>query len=260
MSAIENQARSFTPVLGFRSRTPRPPTGAIELLRESNPTRPELDMGITGAILHSIAARCAPATIRIFRPGPTVAFGRRDKHLPGFAAAGRVALAHGYTPLLRHAGGHAVVYDNNSIIIDVPRPEEEHLVGNFEARFTELSRLIHTALNKLGVELELGELPNEYCPGRFSLHLPDGPKVAGIAQRAIRGASLTTAVLTVGSTGSVRSATSEIYAALALPLAAGTVGAVADRFPDLDTQVVVDAVADLALRQMTILWLERLGS
>jgi lipoate-protein ligase A len=207
--------------------------------------RPELDMGITGAILHSVAARCSPATVRVFRPGPTVAFGRRDKHRPGFQTAGRVALAHGYTPLLRHAGGHAVVYDDDSIIIEVIQPEADHLVGNVEARFTELSALITAALRQLGVELELGELPNEYCPGRFSLHLPDGPKVAGLAQRIIRGASLTTGVLTVGSSDALCSVISELYAALDLPLDPRTVGAIADHLPDVDADRVANLIAEL---------------
>ena len=44
-----------------------------------------------------------------------------------------------------------------------------------------------------------GNCPGEYCEGLFSLHLSGGPKVAGIAQRVIRGASLTTAVIAVGA-------------------------------------------------------------
>jgi octanoyl-[GcvH]:protein N-octanoyltransferase len=221
-------------------------TTPIELLRESNPTQPELDMTLTGTILRSVAAGRCPGAIRIFRPGPTVAFGRRDKLRPGFEMACRVAQAHGYTPVVRHAGGHAVAYDDNSIIIEVLRPEDR-LTGDLEGRFTDLSTLIRDALGQLGVELELGELPNEYCPGRFSLHLPGGPKVAGIAQRIIKGASLTTAVLTVGSAAALRSLSSEIYAALELPLDPGTVGTVADRFPEIEPDVVANAVADLAL-------------
>jgi octanoyl-[GcvH]:protein N-octanoyltransferase len=218
------------------------PTG---LLRDGNPEQPALDMELTGAILQAVAARSAAATIRIFRPGATVALGRQDRLRPGFGLACRLALARGYAPLIRHAGGHAVVYDTNAIIIEVLRPEDG-LIG-LETRLTELASLIRAAVRELGIELELGELPNEYCPGRFSLHLSDGPKVAGIAQRIIRGASLTTAVLSVGSNGALREVVSDIYAALELPLDPATVGAIADRFAEVKTHVVATTLADLAL-------------
>jgi octanoyl-[GcvH]:protein N-octanoyltransferase len=69
--------------------------------------------------------------------------------------------------------------------------------------------------------------------------------VAGIAQRAVKGASLTTAVISVTVTESARLLVGEIYAALALPLDPRTVGAVADRYSAIYPHQVADALADL---------------
>ena len=65
-------------------------------------------------------------------------------------------------------------------------------------RFADSVGLVQEALAPLGVMHELlGELPGEYCPGHFSLHLPSGFKVARVAQRVIRRTSLTTAVVVI---------------------------------------------------------------
>lgn len=157
----------------------------------------------------------------------------------------QVAERHGFEPVTRHAGGHAAAYDHGSVVIELARPEDQ-IVGGIEARFSELASLISTSLARHGVALELGELPGEYCPGRFSLHIPGGPKVAGIAQRIIKGASLTAAVLAVGSGDRLRAVTAEVYAALELPLDLTTVGAITDYHPSVATNVIADSLAELA--------------
>lgn len=205
-------------------------------------------MALTEELLQSVAAGRDPGTARVFRPGPTVAFGRRDSLEPGFEAASRAARSGGFTPVVRHAGGRAVAYDENSVVVELIRPER-HAWGGIEPRFEQMSALLRAALGRVGVELELGELPDEYCPGRFSLHLPGGPKVAGIAQRVIRGASLTNAVLAVGASVRVRAVTVDVYAALGLSLDPQTVGAVADRFPEISVEAVADALAEMALAE-----------
>jgi lipoate-protein ligase A len=211
-------------------------------------------MARTGELLEAVDARRSPATVRIFRPGPTVAFGRQDSFQSGFDRARHAARMHRFEPVVRHAGGHAVAYDADSVVVEVVRPEDQ-LFGGIEQRFEALSTLIQTALEQLGVELELGQLPDEYCPGRFSLHLPSGPKVAGLAQRVIRRASLTTGVIAVAGGDRLRAVTVDVYEALGLPLDVDTVGAIADRHPAVTAQAVADALADLApelLGELTI--------
>src|SRR5439155_23588238 len=48
----------------------------MRLLEESTPDDPALDLAVSHALLRRVAARDAPATMRLYRPGPTVAFGR----------------------------------------------------------------------------------------------------------------------------------------------------------------------------------------
>ena len=214
--------------------------GASELVQ------PEADIEFTAGMLDSVAHGHQGRTIRIFSPAPTVAFGRLDARLPGFAAARQRALARGFAPIVRAAGGHAVVYDAGSVIVQAFNPESRW-PASIETRFRELTELTTGALSDLGVAVEVGELPDEYCPGRFSVHLKGGPKIAGIAQRIVKGASLTAAVVVVSAGPSLREAVSEIYSALDLPLDPATVGAIADRHPFVSSEQVSEAFARRAL-------------
>ena len=73
-----------TPVqLGSMTARTTPQT----LLREAFPERPALDMAVSHALLLRVAEGARPAAVRIYEPGPTVAFSKLDTHAPGFAAA-----------------------------------------------------------------------------------------------------------------------------------------------------------------------------
>ena len=202
-------------------------------------------MVLTGTIVRLVAAGELPATLRVFQPGPTVAFGRQDRLLDGFDGAAEAARLREFVPVVREAGGRAVAYDHNSVIVEWIRPQDQ-IFGEINARFEQLTTLISDVLSQLDVVVELGELPDEYCPGRFSLHLLNGPKVVGAAQRVIKGASLTTAVIAVGASEPCRSVTVDVYRALGLPLDVSTVGAIADRLPHVDAQTVADTTAQRA--------------
>ena len=219
-----------------------PASKRMEVTRFSTPGQPALDMLLTGAMLRDVAERHRPATVRVFRPGPTVAFGRRDGFAPGYEQAVEAARLSGFAAAVRHAGGHAVAYDEGSIIVELIRPES-HPVGGIEDRFVELTMLIQRSLGIAGVPVDVGELPGEYCAGRFSLHLRDGAKVVGVAQRVIKGASLTTAAVTVGSGDRLRAVTARVYRELGLALDVSTVGAIADRF-DIDPDPVANIIAE----------------
>ncbi len=205
-------------------------------------------MEATGRLLRAVADRRAPATTRIFQPEPTAAFGRLDRLRSGFDRATRLARENGYTPLLRHGGGHAVLYDTGSVVVETIRPESGW-VADRESRFIDMAELLSRGLDRLGVAVAMGELPGEYCPGRFSLHLPAGPKIAGIAQRAVTGALLTTAVLAVQTTPLWRDLTADVYAALDIPLSITTVGGTSDAHPELEANSVADAIALAAASQ-----------
>ena len=61
----------------------------MELVTEAHPDDPVLDVALTHALLRAVAAGQRPDTLRLFRPGPTVAFGKLDRLLPGIGAAWR---------------------------------------------------------------------------------------------------------------------------------------------------------------------------
>lgn len=200
-------------------------------------------MAITNAILQAVAVGTSKPVIRVYRPGASVAFGRLDARRPGFPKAAHAAQRHGRTPIVRLAGGHAAAYDQDCLIIEVIRPVKQ-VVGGLDSRFEEMTSLLGDAAASAGVPLELGELPGEYCPGRFSLHLPDGPKVGGIAQRVIQGAALTTAVLVVRGGNEVRTTISDVYEALGLPVRREVAGAISDGHPGITTDTIEGSILE----------------
>src|SRR5690242_12368371 len=77
-----------------------------------------LDVALPHAVLDLVAAGHRRPVLRCYRPGATVAFGRRDVFLPGFATAAAAARRHGFTPVIRGAGGRAAAYHEGSLIFD----------------------------------------------------------------------------------------------------------------------------------------------
>lgn len=209
----------------------------MDLLELAHPTDPARDMALTGALLGAVADGSSPEVIRVFRPGPTLAFGRLDRLRPGFPDACRIAAGAGWTPVLRWGGGHAVAYDRDCVLLEIIRRRPPGAI-ELDPRFVEATRLVTDALAPLGVALELGERPGEYCAGRFSLHLPGGGKVAGVAQRVVRGATLTTAAIIVAGGQPARPVLQDVYAALAVPMDPRTVGCLTDAHPGLSAETV----------------------
>lgn len=206
----------------------------MELLRARHPKDPVLDAAITHALLQQVASGEKPPTARIFRPGPTMAFGRLDAlNEAHYTAALAAARAHGYTPILRLGGGHAAGYDEGSVLIELIRPNTTIAEGIPE-RFASMTSLLMESLSTLGITARTGELPGEYCAGDWSVNAA-GVKLAGTAQRSIRGASLVTAMLIVENGTPLRAALTDIYSALNIPWRPATAAAARDIIPSLTT-------------------------
>jgi len=201
----------------------------MDLLRTAHPDDPALDMAVTHALLAEVAEGARPATARIYRPGPTLAFGRLDAVTPGYPAAAAAARAHGFEPLLRLGGGHAAAYDDGSLVVDLIVPQDVVAEGITE-RFEAGTELVVDGLRRAGVDPRVGELPGEYCPGTWSVHA-GGIKLAGAAQRSIRGASLTAVVVAAEHGRRLRDVLVDVYAALELDWDPGTAGAARDVVP-----------------------------
>jgi hypothetical protein len=110
-----------------------------------------------------------------------------------------------------------------------------------ERRFADLTRRIVAALEAVGVAAAVGELPGEYCPGRHSIH-GGGVKLVGTAQRVIRGAALTSAVIVVTGGPRVREAVAATYDALGIPVDPALAGAVDEVAPGVTAERVREAV------------------
>src|ERR671929_1146292 len=186
------------------------PWARVDLLREAFPAAPALDAALTHALLEEVAGGERPATLRVYRPGPTVAFGRLDALRPGYGDAVRAAAAHGFTPVLRQPGGHAAAYDGASLVVDQVRPERE-IVPALQRRFADAAGLFAAALRGLGVDARVGEVPGGYCPGDYSVNARGRVKLVGVAQRLVRGASLLGVVVVVGGADRIRAVLTDVY-------------------------------------------------
>jgi octanoyl-[GcvH]:protein N-octanoyltransferase len=202
----------------------------VRLLRDSFPERPALDIAVSHALLTRVAGGELDATLRLYRPGPTLAFGRLDGLRPGFRRAGTAAREHGLEPVVRLAGGHAAAYHEDSLIYEEITPQPDVTAGLHE-RFREGAGLLADALDGLGVDARVGEIPGEYCAGAYTVSASGRVKLVGVAQRAVRGAALLTAFVLIAGGDRLRAALVDVYRELELEWDPGTAGALDDVLP-----------------------------
>lgn len=203
------------------------PPASVDLIQQRAGSEPWLDLALSTALLEMVARGERGPALRVYAPLPTVAFSRRDTFLPGFARAAALARARGFAPVIRAAGGRAAAYDEGCLIVDEIMPAADSM-GEIRERFAEGARLQAGALNSLGVDARVGEVPGEYCPGEFSVNARGETKLIGSAQRIIRGGWLFAAVVVVSSAERLRPVLEDVYDALGLdwvPATTGSVGA-----------------------------------
>jgi lipoate-protein ligase A len=215
----------------------------VQLVRAGFPDDPALDVAVGHALLERAARGQMGPTLRVYRPGPTCAFGRLDTLSPGFKAAVAAARTHGFEPVLRQPGGRAAAYDSGALCLDQVRPEAEAIPA-LQARFEEAAALFASALRAVGVDARVGEVPGEYCPGQWTVSARGRVKLVGTAQRLVRGGSLLGAVVLVRGGARVRAALEDVNAALGLEWDPATAGAAEDEVPGLSVDEVERAVLD----------------
>jgi len=196
-----------------------------------------VEIAISHALLNRVGTGELPPLIRVYRPAPTVAFGRLDRNREGYGEALEAARRHGFEPVMRLAGGHAAAYHPGSLVCEEIGGEPSALT-DIGARFERFSRSLREALTAVGADAAIGELPSEYCPGEYSVHVGGRLKVVGIAQRATKRAALTSASVVVRDGAPLRDVLRDVYAALSLALDTATVGALDEELPGVSVEAV----------------------
>lgn len=192
-------------------------------------------------MLQRVAAGKLSETLRISRPGRTVAFGKRDVVSPGYARAAVAARAAGFEPIERLGGGRAAAYHEHTLIFAHALPDSDPRPG-IQDRFERAARMVAAGLGRLGVDARVGEVPGEYCPGAHSVNASGRRKLAGFGQRLVAGGAHVGAVVVVDRADLVNRVLSPVYAALELsfdPSATGSVASELDRASADDVRLAI---------------------
>jgi octanoyl-[GcvH]:protein N-octanoyltransferase len=214
----------------------------LALVRHPGSGRSALDVAVAVALLARVSGGEAPSTLRFYRPGPTLAFGRLDALRPGYAAAARAARAHSFEPVLRGPGGQAVAYHGGSVVLDLVVADADPITG-VQDRFADLAELLAGALRSLGVDARTGQVPGEFCRGAHSVNAGGRTKLVGTAQRIVRGGFLFAASIVVREPEPVRAVLTDVYEHLGIEWDPATAGAVSDSVPGVAPDAVEAAVA-----------------
>ena len=186
---------------------------------------PSDDHAISRGLLEAVARGELPRALRIWAPVPALALSRLDELRPGAQAAEAAAERAGVTTARRVSGGHAVVVGAGSFCAGFAEPATAF--EGHQQRYERLGDALIGALAELGIDAERGELPGEWCPGAWSIRAGT-TKLAGLAQRAIKGAAWIEAVIDLAPNPHSRELLAEVYAALELPLDPATLGSVSE--------------------------------
>jgi len=186
---------------------------------------PEDGFGLQQAVLEEVAAGTRGPTALLWTSSPYIGATRPETRLPGFGEATRLANAAGFPVLIRNSGGGAVAANEGSLSFSLTSPVEDLRHGLYE-RYDEGAGLIVTAMEKVRIKAEAGEVEREFCPGAYSVRTggPSGIKIAGLAQRVTRRAARLEALILVERTAKLVPVLRDFYGALDLPFRAGSVG------------------------------------
>jgi octanoyl-[GcvH]:protein N-octanoyltransferase len=201
-----------------------PASERVEILVAGPFDDPEDGFGLQQAVLEEVAAGERGPTALMWTSSRYVGATRQETRLPGFAAATEAAAELGFPVLVRNSGGGAVAANRGSLSFSLTFPVEDLRHGLYE-RYSEGLDLIASALRRIGVEAEGGEVEGEFCPGAYSLRSggPWGVKHAGLAQRVTRRSARLEALILVSETDEVRAVLESVYGLLGLPFRPGSI-------------------------------------
>ena len=197
----------------------------MQVLVEELLRNPEDGFGLQQAVLEEVASGERGPTALLWTSSRYVGATRPETRLPGFEKAVRAAAELGFLVMVRNSGGGAVAANEGSISFSLTFPVEDLRHGLYD-RYSEGVEIVASALRRVGVEAEGGEVEGEFCPGAYSVRSggPSGVKHAGLAQRVTRRAARVEALVLVSETAELSTVLDRFYGALGLPFRPESVG------------------------------------
>ena len=108
----------------------------------------------------------------------------KDSRVIYFDEALKTVSHKNYHLVLRNSGGLGVINDPGVLNVSLILPKETLATLSIDDGYQAIVNwLEQTSFGKLG--LEIGEVADSYCPGKFDLSIK-GKKIAGIAQRRVK--------------------------------------------------------------------------
>lgn len=225
-------------------------------MTHSTPLQKLLVTGQPAAVQSAISELAMPAVllrtakaswselVHVYVPhGPTVAFSSRDLRRPGILAATAIARDAGFAAVVRSPGGQMVAYDSQAVVIDhLNRMSDLRQAG--ASMFADNAARHAAVLRGLGdIDVRIGAVEGEYCPGEYSLNVGGLAKVVGSAQRVTGSGSLFSTVVQVAVSDQARAVIEAVSAALGYELRTDSIAGLAEFAPALTADHVADALA-----------------
>lgn len=218
-------------------------TRSVALIRDRLVGSAALDVALSKAMLGEVSEGRQAESLRIYRASDALAFSTLDRNRSGFRKACDIAAGIGFEPILRLAGGQAAVFTDESVAFAWIIPAEDPRT-QLRQRFDEASTWIRSALGDLGFDARVGEIPGEYCPGKYSVNLRGKVKVMGVGQRIVRGAAHVGGVVCVSRTIGMKNVLTPVYETLGYSLNPETIGSLSDDSSDIDVESVMASLID----------------
>ncbi|MFO8068496.1 MAG: lipoate--protein ligase family protein [Alkalibacterium sp.] len=139
---------------------------------------------LTDALIKEAGEKQQPI-LHFWTTSPYVILGMMDTKLPFLSDALQVFSSYNYPYLVRNSGGLAVVSDEGVLNFSLIFPEKETRLSINDG-YTRMHQIIQSAFSPFDEQIDAYEIPDSYCPGEFDLSI-NGKKIAGIAQRRLKG-------------------------------------------------------------------------
>lgn len=217
----------------------------MELLLANRFEDPATAYGYVRTVFEGVASGERPATVSITPSTRHVGVTRRDTFRPGFTDAVRAAGEMDFPVLVRSAGGGATAADLGTFGFSIIRPANRTESGRgIRDRYEEAAAFVLGAFSRLGIEAEVGEVRDEFCPGDHSIRVGDregGMKVVGIAQRITRRATSVGGIVLVWGEQELARVLGRVYGAMRLPFRPEGVGSLSRAGYEDGTQDAIEA-------------------